>query len=212
MYAASWPYGRLSERLTGFGSGPRASARYATLTLALLAHGRKAELPQLLQKARAEGETPELDLAERVYESLSGRCPQPDLDIDEDPPPELGETRARKLLAQAWTSMQAAVAERRYAAALQQLDTLPSRLRTTAGPGYRLFEGYVRYAAGDADGAIDVFEELLRKQEDFAREHLALYYYLARAHDAEQHFDKAVRNMRAYVEASRGAAPAAPKR
>ena len=212
MYASSWPYGRLSGRLTGFGSGAEASARYARLALSLLAHGRKRELPELLRMAREAGATPELELAERVYAALSGHEPQPDLGIDGDPTPEVGEPRARKLLAQVWEAAQSQVAQRRYAAALQQLETLPSRLRTTAGPGYRLFEGRVRYGAGDADGAIDIFEELLRKHEGFAREHLALYYYLARSHDAEQHFDKAVRNMRAYVEASRGAAPVVPNR
>ena len=207
MYSASWPYGRLGGRLVGFGTGAEASESYATLALALLTHGRKVELPELLRTAREHGETPELELAERVYAALSGHSPPPDLHIDQDPTPELGDPRARKLLGQVWASMQAQLEQRRYAAALAQLEALPSHLRATAGPTYRLFEAYVRYMASDADGAIELFEELLRKHEAFARENLPLYYYLARAHDAEQHFDKAVRNMRAYVEAS-----AVPKR
>ena len=207
MYSASWPYGRLGGRLVGFGTGAEASESYATLALALLAHGRKVELPELLRTAREHGETPELELAERVYAALSGHSPPPDLHIDQDPTPELGDPRARKLLGPVWASVQAQLEQRRYAAALAQLEALPSHLRATAGPTYRLFEAYVRYMASDADGAIELFEELLRKHEAFARENLPLYYYLARAHDAEQHFDKAVRNMRAYVEAS-----AVPKR
>lgn len=202
MYSASWPYGRLIGAISGIGSGSKASESYATLALSLLAHGRKAELPELLRMARAQGETRELALAQAVYAALCGESPPPDLHLDQDPTPPLGDPRARKLLEQAWKGMRAQLGERHYAAALAELETLPSRLRETAGPAYRLFEAYVRYMASDPDGAIDVLEELVRKHEAFARENLGLYYYLARAHDTEQHFDKAVRNMRAYVEAT----------
>jgi hypothetical protein len=84
---------------------------------------------------------------------------------------------------------------------------LPERLRHSAGGEWALLEGYLRYKAGDSDGAIDVLEELVRKEEGFALEHPELHFYLARAHDSLLHFDKAVRNMRVYV-AARAYAPA----
>ena len=48
---------------------------------------------------------------------------------------------------------------------------------------------------------IDELEDLIRSDEEYSRRHPELYYFLARAHDAEYNFDKALRNMRIYVEA-----------
>jgi hypothetical protein len=47
--------------------------------------------------------------------------------------------------------------------------------------------------------AASKFEELIRDDALYARRHPELYYFLARAQDAAFSFDKAVRNMRAYV-------------
>ena len=56
---------------------------------------------------------------------------------------------------------------------------------------------------GDPGSAVGEFELLARTEPAFAQERHELYYDLARAHDQLQHFDKAVRAARAYVEAYR---------
>jgi spermidine synthase len=201
MYASDWPYGRLLDRLQGFGTGARASASYARLALALLAHGRKAELPGLLARGQQAGESPDLSLASDVYGLLSGKLPAPPLGVDVDPTPAHGNPRARAVLTQAYARIAQQLQSKHFVTALAEIDTLPSRLRRGGGPGWKLLEAYVRGQAGDPELACELFEDLLRSDDAYAREHPALYYYLARAHDAQQHFDKAVRNMRAYVSA-----------
>jgi spermidine synthase len=200
MYAASWPYGRIQGLLRGFGSGPAASASYARLALSLLSHGRKAELPALLSAAAAQGDGPELQLSQAVYLGLAGRTTEPPLSLSrEDPVPNDAEPQVRALLSQAYLQVMSELGLGHYAKALGQLERVPTRMLRSAGGEWSLLEGYLRAKSGDADGAIDVFEDLLRSRDGFALEHPELYYVLARAHDALQHFDKAVRNMRAYV-------------
>jgi spermidine synthase len=201
MYAASWPYGRVHGLLQGFGQGRDASQRYARLSLALLAHGRKAELPQLLADARAAGPSAELTLAEDVYRFLAPHPVEPRLSIERDPTPRRGDARARAALSETFARVQSEISSSRYADALSQLERLPTRLRRSAGGEWALIEGYLRYKSGDPDGAIDVLEELVRSEEGFALDHPELHFFLARAHDSLLHFDKAVRNMRVYVAA-----------
>jgi hypothetical protein len=201
MYAASWPYGRIRDRLVGFGTGNDASERYARLVLALLGHGRKSELPALLATAHAAGESDALTMADEVYRLLAPHPKEPKLSIAGDPTPTRGDSRARAALSETYARVQADVAGAHFADALAQLERLPTRLRRSAGGEWSLLEGYLRYESGDPDGAIDVFEELLRSEDGFALDHPDLHFYLARAHDSLLHFDKAVRNMRAYVAA-----------
>jgi predicted membrane-bound spermidine synthase/tetratricopeptide (TPR) repeat protein len=201
MYAPSWPYGRLADSLVGMGEGRAGSASYAQLALSLLAHGRKAELSQLLARARALSDSPQLQLSEEIYALMSGAAPEPALNAEDAAVPASAEPRIRTLLEETLQRVRSAIDARHYADGLAQLERVPTRLRRDAGGAWSLLEGYLSYKAGDADGAIEVFEALLRSQPDYATSHGELYYYLARAHDAEQHFDKAVRNMRAFVAA-----------
>jgi hypothetical protein len=55
---------------------------------------------------------------------------------------------------------------------------------------------------GDPASAVGELETLARTEPAFVQERHELYYELARAHYALQHFDKAVRAARAYVEAA----------
>lgn len=208
MYAESWRFGRVANRLRGVGSGATASDRYADLALALLAHGRKAEIPTLLERARQHGSTPRLELASDVYALLTGRAPGPQPNLRDDPTPHTGDERAIQLLQQGFAAIRDQVELDHIATAVAQLETLPVRLRRGAGPGWALFESYVRYRAGDYDGTIELLEELLRQSPEFCRERPELYYYLARAHEAEQQFGLAVRNMRTYVSGRAAATPA----
>jgi spermidine synthase len=203
MYAPSWPYGRLADKLVGFEHEPE---RYARLILGLLAHGRKSELPELLRAAHAQrGGQPSraLELAEQISAHLSDARLEPALPVLTDPAPPEADARTRAMLGEVAERVHEQLAAQRYGAALAQLERLTQRQRRSAGAAWPLLEGCLRYKAGDPDGAIDVFEELLRGEDGVALEHPELHYFLARAHDALLHFDKAVRNMRAYV-AARG--------
>jgi tetratricopeptide (TPR) repeat protein len=200
MYSASWPYGRVAERLTGVGSGAIASEHYANLALALLGHGRKLEVETLLERARGEDAgNARLDQATRVNALLSGHNPEPAIGIDADPSPQVGDARSIEILQKGFAAISSQLESKHYATAVGQLEALPARLRRGAGPGWALFEGYIRYKAGHYDGTIDCLEEVLRTHPDFVREHYQLYYYLARAHAAEQHFGQAVSYMQTYV-------------
>ena len=46
-------------------------------------------------------------------------------------------------------------------------------------------------------------EDVIRKDELYARQHPELFYFLARAQDDAASFDKAVRNMREYARLTR---------
>jgi len=199
MYGSRWPFGRIADRIEGLGTGKRASEHLTKLAIALLGYGRTAELPVLLERARQEAESPELAAASQVHQLLTGAVPEPDPSIDLDPTPTSGEPRAIALLHKSHEAIHAQLAEQHYATAVGQLEALPKRLRQGGGPGWGWFESYVRYKAGHYDGAIDCLEDVLRTHPDFVREHWQLYYFLARAHQAEQHFGQAVSYMQTYV-------------
>jgi spermidine synthase len=199
MYADSWPFGRVADRLQGLGDGALASERCARLALALLSHGRKAEVPGLLERAHGFGETPLLATAREVHALLSGEAPEPSLGLDADPTPDVGDERAVTLLQDSYAAISAQLTQKHYATAVGQLEALPARLRRGGGPGWMWFESYVRYRAGHYDGAIEHIEELVRTHPDYVREHGQLYYFLARAHQAELHFGQAVSHMQTYL-------------
>jgi tetratricopeptide (TPR) repeat protein len=97
-----------------------------------------------------------------------------------------------------------------YAASARALERLPAPFRALSGPDLRFRYGLalLRSAGGDVGRmkrAGNEFEELLRNDPSYADAHPELYYFLARALDGARRFDKAVRNMRAYV--AIGAAP-----
>jgi len=199
MYGSRWPFGRIADRIEGLGTGVQASDQLTKLALALLGYGRTAELPVLLERAQKEAETPQLTAARKVHGLLTGALPEPDPNIESDPTPAGGEGRATALLHKSYAAIHAQVTEKHFATAVGQLEALPKRLRQGGGPGWGWFESYVRYKAGHYDGAIECLEDVLRTHPDFVREHWQLYYFLARAHQAEQHFGQAVSYMQTYV-------------
>lgn len=212
MYAASWPFGRVLDRLEGLGSGQEASKRAASLALALLAHGRKAEVPSLLERGRSFAETPELAAASEIYVLLTDQAYEPQLSLAADPTPLGGDTRALALLQKSYAAIRDQVESKHYATAVGQLEALPARLRQGSGPGWAFFETYVRYKAGHYDGVIDCAQELMRTHPDFVREHFQLYFFLARSHQAEQHFGQAVSYMQTYAtESQRAPASVQPR-
>jgi tetratricopeptide (TPR) repeat protein len=156
-------------------------------------------VPSLLERGRSYAETPQLAAVSEVHALLTGQAHEPDLGIDSDPTPLEGEARALALLQRSYAAIRDQVSEKHYATAVGLMEALPSRLRQGSGPGWALFESYVRYKAGHYDGAVDCLEDILRMHPDFVRDHFQLYYFLARALQAERHFGQAVSYMQTYV-------------
>lgn len=205
MYARDWPYARIVARLTGFGSGPQATEHYARLASALLAHGRKQELPELLARAGAElgsgaasSESGELEIARELYRLLSTTDGEPVFSSELSTPSDAN-AQLRTLIDETRASALEALAAGQRATALRRLDRIPAQLRHKLGSDWALFEGYLNYKAGDPERCVELLEELLRSDETFGPRRPELYYFLARSHDALMHFDDAVRNMRAFV-------------
>lgn len=208
MYAPSWPYGRVRSHLTGFGSGPAAAEHYAHLSFALLAHGRKREVLELLalgavERAKANpaalGGNDELDVVASIHHLLATNEDEPSLGLPESLAPPDASSDLRALVDETVTMARDDLAAGRGTTASAKLERIPSHVRRRLGSAFGLFEAYVQYEAGDMEACIDGLEQLLRDDEGLALRYPATHYFLARAHDGLMHFDKAVRNMRVYV-------------
>jgi len=203
IYSPSWPYGRLANRLQGFGQGATASERYAELALAMLAHGRKREADELVRRASASGPSASHALAAEMAAALGPSPREPALNVR--PPendPAISE-RANARMRQGYADVSDWLARDEPARAKQALEAIPSSLLRQFGSELRLLRAYVLYRAGEHDMAIGEFEAVARRDPDVVALHPELYFFLARSHDALQHFDKAVRSMRAYIDAIR---------
>ncbi|HKP55580.1 MAG TPA: fused MFS/spermidine synthase [Polyangiales bacterium] len=214
MYAADWPYGRVLPGLIGFGQGARAAEHYARLAFALMAHGRKREVPDLLALAAAErAREPgaagmggdELHVVAEIHRLLGSAQGEPALGLPEQLAPEDAPADLRALVDETAQQARELLAQDKAAAALAKLERVPSHARRKLGSEWGLFDAYVKYKAGDMEASVDQLEELLRSDEGLPSRYPAAYYFLARSHDGLMHFDKGVRNMRVYVLASMAA-------
>jgi predicted membrane-bound spermidine synthase len=197
IYADTWPYGSLFGRVDGF-TPARTAEEHAELAVALLAHGRKREAARLL--GEAGGVRPETSFARAMLDVLGPNPTEPDLHIR--PPrsdPQIGERANRRLL-DGYTEVTDWLAHGNAARAKTAIEAIPPSLMRHAEPDMRYLRAYTLYKAGDHDQVIGDLEGLARGEPAFALDHPELYFFLARAHDALQHFDKAVRSARVYVE------------
>jgi predicted membrane-bound spermidine synthase len=201
IYADTWPYGGLSGLLTGLRPEPEPRADdYAELALALLAHGRRHEASRMLDAAAALATTPRLVFARAMFEAL-GTAPDVDPRLREPPvDPAIGEQPNRRLL-DGYAEVRDALAHGDAKRAKSAVEAIPSSLVRHAGPEMQYLRAYTLYRAGDFDLAIGDLEGLARSEPAFVLDRPELYFFLARSHGALQHFDKAVRSARVYVEA-----------
>jgi spermidine synthase/tetratricopeptide (TPR) repeat protein len=205
IYADSWPYGRLVERLQGVGTGEAASERYAELALALLAHGRKREAAAALARAATLPATAALELARSVSEALGPAPLEPGLRLASPRDDPAISARANQRIRQAYIEVSDRLARGQPEHARAVLEALPSSLVRHAGPQMRYLRAYVLQRCGAHDLAVGELEALARTEPAFVLDRPELYFFLGRSHDALLHFDKAVRAIRAYVETGSGA-------
>jgi spermidine synthase/MFS family permease len=199
VYGSAWPYGHIADRLVGMGEGAAADRHRAGVALALLEHGRKREAAAVLQRASADS-GPELAVARAVLALLSGATAEPALAWRSPPadPTLLERTNARFAAGTAevveWLNN--GDGKRAHRAAL----ALPDSLMRHAGSEALLLRAVAAYRAGELSAVITEIETLLRLRPELPAEHPEALYYLARAHDALQHFGKGVSWARRYVE------------
>ncbi len=203
FYGLDWPYGGLFGRLSGVAT-PEARAG---LSLSLLAHGRKRQALPFVGQLRPT-EIPEVELARSVARLLLDQLPEPPIELEPPSPSLFLEPRVRAAFDRAAQLALEQNARGHFKAALATMNGIPELLRRLSGPGFRFLYGLLLYRAADGDRdtlkrAAAELEDLIRKDELYAQAHPELYYFLARAQDAAASFDKAVRNMRAYVQHQR---------
>jgi hypothetical protein len=172
----------------------------------MIAHGRYAWAGDMIERSQQVGRSRETSVALEVLTHLLTSEGEPAVRIEPPVPgPELDRTTADRLV-DGFDQVREAVDERAYGAALTAMEGIPAPLRLHSGPGMRLLYGYLLYKAADGSvahlrSAAEQFEDLVRTDEDYVLRHPELYYFLARAHDAQGDYAAALRAMRAYVEA-----------
>ena len=215
IYSESWPFGlpRPPEgdespdgRLAGFGEGDAASRNYAELAMSMIAHGRYNWANEMIQLSENAGRSRETGVAAQVLIHLLTSDGEPGVRIEPPVPgPEMDRATAEQLV-EGFDRVRQAVDRREYAAAFGAMENIPAPLRLHSGPGMRLLYGYLLYKAADGSyaqyqAAVEQLEGLAREEEDYVIRHPELYYFLARAHDANGDYAAAQRWMRAYIEA-----------
>jgi spermidine synthase len=204
VYGPLWPYGHLSEVVTGYRGGDE-SARSGLLARSLLAHGKARESELWTRRAEAAGDSPEARHARLLLQLVSTR-------LDRDPEialaPEDGLTPPRvperlnaahgKRVAEEYPEVAAEVAARRYVTAYKILDKWPEALWTGLGQDFSLLEGFLDYKA---EQYVDAVEELksLAENEAFAARRPEIFYYLGRAHYANASYNKAVLALERFI-------------
>ena len=215
VYGPLWPYGHLSEVVTGY-DGPDRSARCGGLGRSLLAHGKAREAELWTRRAEAAGDSPEARQARLLLQLVSTR-------LDRDPeialapgevltPPQakIGTNRlgAKVTAADAqrareeYPDVLAAVNAHRYATAYKILEKWPESLWTGLGQDFSLLEGFLDYKA---EQYVDAVEELkpLSQDKTFAARRPEVFYYLGRSHYANASYTKAVAALEKFIEGQR---------
>jgi spermidine synthase len=200
FYGPDWPYGGLDGRLAGVDT----ELDRARLALSLLAHGRKRNARPFVAGLTASTR-PEVQLASQTAGLLLDQLPAPEAALEPPSPSLFLEPRVRAAFDQAARRAAEQYARGEYKAGLASMNGIPELLRRLSGPGFRFLHGLLLYRGADGDRdtlkrAVAELEDLIRKDELYARAHPELYYFLAKAQDAAASFDKAVRNMRVFAQ------------
>jgi spermidine synthase len=207
IYSPDWPYANLLDEVRGFGEGDEAARHYSEMAMALIAHGRKGEAAEFIRRAFESGRVREAQIATEVLTLLLSDDHEPRIAIEPPVPGPQMDQRTGRRLSDGFEAVRQSVDLRAWTTALTAMEEIPAPLRLHSGPGMRFLYAYLLYKAAEGSpsryrAAIDQLEDLVRSDEEYVRRHPELYYFLARAHDAEFNFDKALRNMRTYVEAA----------
>ena len=176
------------------------------MAMSLIAHNKKAEAASFITRSQDAGGSRTTIIAAEILTRLMTGEGEPALRVEPPVPgPQLAAREARTLM-EGFEAVRQAVDIGSYGTALAAMEEIPVPLRLHSGPGLRMLYGYLLYkTAGTYQSryreAIEQFEDLIRSEETYILRHPEIFYFLGRAHDAELNFDKALRNMRIFVEA-----------
>jgi spermidine synthase len=215
VYGPMWPYGRLTELVSGYEGavpGTWRSADSGRLGRSLLAHGKAREAELWTRRAEAAGDTPEAQHARLLLRLVSTR-------MDRDPeiplapgeplappvvPPKLAAAQPDYVtrVAEEYRDVLADVGARRYATAYKILDKWPEPLWTGLGQDFALLSGFLDYKAEFYTDAVDTLKPLADDAAYVARRPEVLYY-LGRAHYASAAYGKAVEALERFIRSQR---------
>jgi hypothetical protein len=211
VYGPMWPYGRLTELVTGY-DGPERGPNCGRLGRSLLAHGKAREAELWTRRAEAAGESPEARNARLLLRLVSTR-------MDRDPeialapgdalappvvPPKLAAAHPDYVtrVADEYRDVLADVGARRYATAYKILDKWPEPLWAGLGQDFALLSGFLDYKAEFYSDAVDTLKPLAEDATYVARRPEVLYY-LGRAHYASAAYGKAVDALGRFIRSQR---------
>ncbi|HSZ83525.1 MAG TPA: fused MFS/spermidine synthase [Polyangia bacterium] len=211
VYGPMWPYGRLTELVTGY-DGPGRSANAGQLGRSLLAHGKAREAELWTRRAEAAGDSPEARHARLLLRLVSTRMDR-DPEIPLAPSEPLAPPVVTQKLAAAhpdyvtrvadeYRDVIAEVGARRYVTAYKILDAWPEALWTGLGQDFALVSGFLDYKAEFYTDAVDTLKPLADDATYVARRPEVLYY-LGRAHYASASYGKAVDALERFVRSQR---------
>ncbi len=211
VYGPMWPYGRLTEIVTGY-DGPDRSKNAGELGRSLLAHGKAREAELWTRRAEAAGDSPEAQHARLLLRLVSTRMDR-DPEIPLGPseplaPPVVGAKLAAAhpeyvtRVADEYRDVIADVGARRYVTAYKLLDAWPEALWTGLGQDFALVSGFLDYKAEFYSDAVDTLKPLADDATFVARRPEVLYY-LGRAHYASASYGKAVDALERFVRSQR---------
>lgn len=206
FYAADWPYGDLFGRVRHNGQQSLSAEDDAKLAVALAANGRGPQAARFAE--RATSLAPDSRTAAQallLLRLLRGDLDHPRVHLqDPVPGPQMDPGTADRLR-RGFAEVRRLVGQRAWKPALDAMEAIPSPLRLHSGPALRLLYGQLLYLGADGDRAllrtsVHHLEDSIREDAEFIAQHPEAYYFLARALHALASHDKALRNMRAYME------------
>ena len=207
VYGPLWPYGRLSEVVSGYDE-PNRSAKCGLLARSLLAHGKSREAELWTRRAEAAGDTPEARRARLLLDLVSTRldrdpeialAPEDDLQAPVVPPKVAAAQPALVgRVASEYPQILAAISARRYATAYDVLGRWPEALWTGLGKDFALVSGFLEYKAEFYNDAVDDLRPLSDDAAFVARRPEVLYY-LGRAYYANASYVKAVDALERFI-------------
>jgi spermidine synthase len=207
IYTDKWQFARLSQTISGIGSGTSKAKRLAEQAVSLLSNGRKREAARFITKAKTISTTdPKVVRTTRMSRLLTGKEGAP-LPKFEPIRPSATMTKAQtEDLGKKVKDVEKSLASKAFRDALERFDRIPDHLWRRGGPQMLLLKGYLHYLNADPEDseqceeAIEILSQLVREHETYVSIHPESYFYLALCHDNALHFDKAVKNIEAYVD------------
>jgi len=210
IYTEEWTFGRLRGVMTGMDRGKALARNMAEQALSLLMNGRKREANRFLEDAaEVDADEPTVVLAAQIAELLSGRGGAPPPDLEQIAPSATMTPAQVKELERHLDGIVRSMELTASKDALERFLRMPDHLWRRGGPQMMLLKGYLHFLNGDPEDsteceeAIEILSQLVREHEGYVTAHPEVHYYLGLCHDNALQFDKAVKNVRMYVEQTR---------